>query len=399
MARFVTAALATSVGLGLALSLPGMRATAAPAGPELVQWLAANTDMAAAQVVISGPEYVYTLEPAGPRAATGEQVALVRTERLDATPDAASWEAHLLIDCPARRLRQIRGATFAGRNRSGAPVRDEPSDAWIQPEAGQPAMQLLAAACDPAFAWPLRPFLTAAGAAPAPAPHPPVPSPALASSQPQIVIISPADAAATSGAPSPPVADPADAPPSYAVQIARGPSEEGAGRALARARRTLGERAHGLDADVERSQVGERRRFTAVLLGFPTAEAADAACRTLQDGGQTCFVRSPAAAETPRAVAAAVSPDAFAVQVARGPSQEGAGRALAAARKVLGGSADSLADVIEESRVGDRRRFTAVLAGFPSDEATAQACKALVAAGQLCFTRSPAPPAAEGEPR
>src|SRR5690606_24900457 len=104
MARRATAALASGVGLGLALSVYGLAASAAPAGPELRKWLAENTDMTAAQVVIAGPTYVYSLEP-GPRASTGEEVALVRTERLEPGTGAASWEAHLLFDCAKSRLK------------------------------------------------------------------------------------------------------------------------------------------------------------------------------------------------------------------------------------------------------------------------------------------------------
>lgn len=433
MARRATAALASGVGLGLALSVYGLAASAAPAGPELRKWLAENTDMTAAQVVIAGPTYVYSLEP-GPRASTGEEVALVRTERLEPGTGAASWEAHLLFDCAKSRLKEIRGATFPQANRKGAPSPDPPSDAWIQPEPGQPAMQLLSAACDPAFVWPLRPNLPAASPAQALLLEPTGSAELPAPTQPQTIVMAQASAALPPGVPPPPpdlMPSPAPAasepPPAeepaaptptpsrsapqtilipssspaeptgpaapasgggFDVQVARGPSQDGASRALERARKTLGALPAGAFGRIETGEDRGRPRYTAVVAGFPTPDAAVAACGVLQAAGQSCFVRDLPKAPEP-AIATSVPPDAHAVQVARGPSQDGAKRALAAARKALGPAAGNLTSAIEESRVGSRRRFTAVLAGFASAEAADAACDTLVAAGQLCLTRTP----------
>jgi hypothetical protein len=466
MARRATATLTTGVGLALALSAYASSASSAPAGPELLEWLAQNTDMAAAQVVIAGPKYVYSLQP-GPRASTGEEVALVRTERLEPGTGAASWEAHLLFDCAKARLREIRGTTFPQANRKGAPSPDPPSDAWIQPEPGQPAMQLLSAACDPAFAWPLRahldaeasparalllapaetadspppsqPIVVAQGPAavppgvpppppdlmpapavapaasapqpppaaspaaaapsePSPADEPAAPAPLPARSQPQTILI-PSSSQATPG-PAAPQASPTSPAPAggYDVQVARGPSQDGASRALERARNALGTLPAGAFGRVEADEDRGRPRYTAILAGFPTPEAAVAACGVLQAAGQTCFVRNLPKAPEP-AIANRAPKGAHAVQVARGPSQDGAKRALMTARRTLGPTAENLTGAIEESRVGSRRRFTAVLAGFASDEAADAACDTLIAAGQLCLTRSPEAAVAANETR
>jgi hypothetical protein len=295
-------------------------------------------------------------------------------------------------------------------------------------------MHLLSAACDPAFAWPLRQNLVAASSPPAHRPDALEAGSLPPPSQPQTIVMAQAPAALPPGVPPPPPdlmpataappapaeAQPAEesatprppprsqpqtilmprspaapppapsAPPAvggYDVQVARGPSKEGASRALDRARKTMGGLPAGAFGRVETGEDRGRPRYTAVVAGFPTPEAALAACGVLQAAGQTCFVRD-LPKEPESAIATSVPRDAHAVQVARGPSQDGARRALAAARKTLGPSAADLTDAIEESRVGSRRRFTAVLAGFASEEAADAACDTLVAAGQLCLTRS-----------
>ena len=131
---------------------------AASAEPDLAGWVAANTDLPAAQIAFVGPTHVYSLEPLGARTPAGEVIALVRTEPLagDAAQGVRSWDAHLLFDCPNGRLRQIRGATYPGRNRKGAPRPEPVREGWASPGPDEPAARLLAAACDPAFVWALR---------------------------------------------------------------------------------------------------------------------------------------------------------------------------------------------------------------------------------------------------
>jgi hypothetical protein len=268
--------------IALALVLAAAPALAAqPTGPELARWLAANTDIPASQVAIAGPELVYSLEPLGPRTSTGEVLALVRTEPLAADWAAShgfqSWEAHLLIDCFRGRLRQIRSATYPERNRKGPPTAEAAPVDWTTPETTQPATQLVAAACDPAFAWPLRHnnLLTAT---PRPLPPP-------------LVVAKPT-------APAPPVPAPTAAaakPGPYAVQLGRGPSEAGAKKALADARQALGPLAETLTATTEITEISRgRRRYAARLTGFATAAAAAQACDTLVKAGQDCLTRNPA---------------------------------------------------------------------------------------------------------
>ena len=88
-------------------------------------------------------------------------------------------------------------------------------------------------------------------------------------------------------------ATPAAGAATYVVQIARGPSEDGARRALAKARRTLGPLAKGLMDAMPMSEIGgNRRRYDVRLEGFRTADAAGAACRRLTGAGQSCFTRT-----------------------------------------------------------------------------------------------------------
>lgn len=133
---------------------------AAPPTLELAAWVRSNTDLAVSQIAIAGPENVYSLEQLGPRLPTGEVLALVRTEAVsDEWRDAhqfQSWDAHMLMDCQGRRVRVLRSASYAERDRVGPAKADERGDAWFEPQAQTPAATLLAAACDPDFSWPLR---------------------------------------------------------------------------------------------------------------------------------------------------------------------------------------------------------------------------------------------------
>jgi len=393
----------------LAAALGGA-ALAAPAGSDLARWLSENTDIPAAQVVIAGPEHIYSLEPLGPRTATGEVIALVRTEPLaadwGATHSFQSWEAHLLFDCGKGRFRQIRVATYPERNRRGPPTVEDVREGWTLPKPDQPVMQLLSAACDSAFAWPLRPSLVSSAATlPAAAPvAPPTAGPA-AEAPPVIEAVVPGPAKRATPAPA-----------QISVQIARGPSEAGAQQALARARKDLGAAGEALNGRTEMAQLGSRRRYTAILEGFSSTAAAVQACKQLNSQGQDCFVRKaseadaaeaappaepstppPASAESPTsgslnasAPAPPLQPGAHVVQVARGPSEAGAKRALAAAQKALGPSGQSLTARTEMAQLGRRVRYTALLGGFPTAAAATEACKALQEAGQTCFTRSSA---------
>jgi len=343
--------------MSMAATLAVASAAAAPATPEIAAWLAANTDMRAAQVVIAGPDHVYTLEPLSPPTSAGEVIVLVRTEAIgkdwSAANGSASWDAHLLFDCRNDRMREIRSAAYPGRNRQGSPKIEDARDGWTKPDAPEPAARLLAAACDPDFAWPLR---TATTAARTPTPPPSLPSPLVLSAQ------------------------------TYAVQIARGPSAEGAQKALKAARKTLGPLSRELTDTTEVTSLGKARRYTVRLAGFRDAAAAAEACRKLVEAKQECFpwqetAEAPAAAEPPPPA----KPSGYAVQIARGPSEEGAQKALKAARKTLGASGEKLIATAELSHVGSRRRYTALLSGFPSAADAARACATLTAAGQTCF--------------
>lgn len=152
-----------------ALAILALLAAALWAAPALAQttpevdlagWVKTNTDLAVSQVAIAGPENVYSLEPLGPALPTGEVLALVRTEAVNEGWRAAhrflSWDAHMLFDCQAGRVRVLRSASYLERDRHGAAKTDESGDAWFAPERQTPAATLFAAACDPGFNWPLR---------------------------------------------------------------------------------------------------------------------------------------------------------------------------------------------------------------------------------------------------
>lgn len=152
-------AIAMIVWLAAALcSAPALAAS--PQAVDLAAWVSSNTDLPPAQVAIAGPEVVYSLEPLGPRLPTGEVLALVRTEAVSpdwrATHQFQSWDAHLLFDCPGGRVRVLRSASYAERDRRGIARADKRGDEWFSPTTDTPAATLLAAACDASFEWPLR---------------------------------------------------------------------------------------------------------------------------------------------------------------------------------------------------------------------------------------------------
>ena len=311
-----------AVALAAAIAAGSAQAAGPPANAQLAAWLADNTDVAPAQVALVTPDLIYGLEPLGPRSATDEVVGLARAEAFDgdwaSSHGVQSWEAHLLFDCRGKRVRVIRSAEYVQRNRKGRPVATAEQGQWLSPSADQPAATLLEAACDPAFAWPLRtaptapaaPVQTASAELAAPKPSPPPAIPPLASA-----IIPAQSAAATASAALTP-------PPTFTIQIGRGPSHQGAQEALNDARKVLGPAAAGLASEVEASRVGDRRRFTAILSGFPTAVAAAAACDRLHAGDHHCFVRAAPgpAPNADRDEAAAQLPSAPQPYAAAGPA-------------------------------------------------------------------------------
>lgn len=358
-------------GLCAALfAAPALAATSAPVpvASEAAQWVLQHTDITASQVAIAGPKIVYSLETLGPRLATGEVIALVRTEhvadRSGATAGFHSWDAHVLVDCNGRRMRVIRSASYSAPNRTGTATSERQDEGWLSPEPSEPAARLLAAACDADYAWPLRAHAVVASAP----------------SRPDVPAVRP---------PTPVARAPA-------VQLAYGPFEQGAQRALSKARTALGASAAHLTATTEASGRADRRRYVALLTGFSTAQAAKEACATLARAGQPCLLRRPPEAapaelrEAPSAdaiLAATTPPAGYAVQVAYGPSEDGARRDLQRARTALGGGPEGISASIEVARRRGRPRYMAVLAGLPSRREAARVCRTLATAGQSCLTR------------
>ena len=384
--------------LAAALFAAPALASAMPAtAPDLAAWLAQTTDIPASEVVIAGPENVYSLEPLGPRLPTGEVIALVRTEAVapewSATHRFKSWDAHILFDCPGGRLRVMRSASYSENNRKGQASPETSDAAWLSPAPSEPSARLLVAACDAAFAGPLSRRTVAAASHPAPQPAPAAPMLAAAAPVAGAVVEAKAPAEGRSQG------EPAPATGSFAVQLAYGPQERGAQRALNKARVTLGSDVEGFPSVVASSRAGRKLRFTAMIGGFPSLAAAAAACERVIHAGRPCFTRRATASVVaalaqppPPAVDAKALRLQYAIQVARGPFQDGARRALANARAVLGSKAERLSSATELSRIGPKRRYAAVLSGFASPAEAEDACRALAAAGKGCLTRTTSAP-------
>jgi hypothetical protein len=355
-------------------------ASAAPAAadPDLRVWVTQHTDLAPAQIAVANPELVYSVERLGSPAPTGEVIGLVRVEAVSANwrraHGFASWDAHVLADCRAGRLRVIRSATYQQPGRGGSPQPEAPSGAWLSPRPSEIAARLTAAICDPDFAWPLR---------------------AAAAAGPTFAVQAASPASVVTPASTSPAAVAAGAElkaGDYAVQVARGPFRDGALRALPNPPLTLA-------ASTETSRVGRKARYTAVLSGFPNAAAAAEACRTLIAAGQDCFTRRPAPTDVQAPpvfaadriggqVAAGAGGEgarSFAVQVARGPFADGAHRALEDARRTLGPSAEGVGAEVSLDGRGRRRRYVARLTGFATANAAEQACRRLAQDRRDCF--------------
>lgn len=363
--------------LALAAALAAGAAGAADGPADLAAWVAANTDIAAQQVVLVTPDLVYSLEASGPRTATGETVVLVRTEAFAIKPagELQSWEAHVLADCRGGRVRTVHSAGYHARNRRGPPVEAE-AGGWVTPTPGQPASTLLAAACDPDFAWPLRTRIAAAET-------PTILAMARTHDLPPVEIVKPSDVAVAIPAPSAAVPAPqaTPMPEAYAIQVARGPSPEGARRALSEARKALGSAATDLSDATEHSKAGVLDRYSATLRGFASEADAGKACETLRAAARDCFVRALHTEPPPAPIPPAID---YVVQLAQGPSEEGAALAIHRSRKALGSQAAKLKGVTE--RVGPDA-YVAVLSGFETAGAAARACKALQHAQLGCFAR------------
>jgi hypothetical protein len=266
----------------LAALLSAAPALAAPAGMDLVRWIAAHTNLPVAQIAVVKPGLVYSLEPLGPSLPTGEVIALVRAESTTSSWVAErgyeSWDAHLLFDCANARAHVIRSATYAEHNREGRAFSETPGSGWTSPDPSQPLGQLMRAACDPTFRWPLRSLSS----------FPAQPLEREAKVQPVDLEI----AAEPEPAPAP---QPSSATSDFGIQVAQSPWLAGAKRALAAAIRALGPDAESLKATTEQVDHGDKQLYVARLDGFATAEMAQDSCRALANVGQDCFVRTSAA--------------------------------------------------------------------------------------------------------
>jgi hypothetical protein len=161
-----------AIGIFIAALAATPVVAAETAQPDLARWVANNTDLQATNVAIAGPDNIYSVERLGPPAPTGEVIALVRAERLKADwskPHGfGSWDAHVIFDCKAERMRVIRSASYADPNREGEATAESKSQDWFTPRPDEPSARLLSAACDTSYDWPLRAKITVARAPTAP---------------------------------------------------------------------------------------------------------------------------------------------------------------------------------------------------------------------------------------
>ncbi|CAN7295849.1 hypothetical protein LJR219_001452 [Phenylobacterium sp. LjRoot219] len=272
----------------LAAALFGGPAMAAPAGLELAQWVTAHTDLPATQVAIAGPDNVYSIEPLGPPAATGEVIARVRTEAVDADWRAAhkfqSWEAHALFDCDGKRVRIVRSASYSERNLRGEAKADDVGGSWFAPKPSEPAATLLAAACDRDFAWPLR--ATAAAAQP---PAPAAETPALVKAELVVPELAATPKLTSAVEPSPRAVAPARKL-KVVMTLASHPPSTGPPEAAASVEKASVPAASQEAAAVEPKPSPERH--VAMLVGTP--KAAVARVRRLADAGQEFVTRRAA---------------------------------------------------------------------------------------------------------
>ena len=159
-------------GAWLAMSAPVMgasvRAQAAtafpdfprsPAAGDIGRWLASQTDLPLASVVLVGQGYVFSFQaPDPPARADGLVLRQVREEitslGMASRLNGRSASASIAFDCRRNQATASDVIVFAGNSLKGDPGRSVPAADWLVANPGLYLMDLAQAACDPSFARP-----------------------------------------------------------------------------------------------------------------------------------------------------------------------------------------------------------------------------------------------------
>jgi hypothetical protein len=175
------AAVASIVGrAGAALPFPPFPASETT--PQISHWLASQTSLPPASVVLIGPGYVFAyVTPDPPAEANGLVWKQIREEvtSLDMNNrlGGRSATATLAFDCARNTATASNVIVYTGNSLTGAAGRSIPASDWLTANPGLYLMDLAKAACNPGFQGPFAGSVSQATAAPVIAPPPRVPPP------------------------------------------------------------------------------------------------------------------------------------------------------------------------------------------------------------------------------
>ncbi|HEX4180219.1 MAG TPA: SPOR domain-containing protein [Caulobacteraceae bacterium] len=143
--------------------------------PQIGRWLAGQTDLAPASVVLVGPGYVFSYVTPDPPSESGglvwkqareEVTNVIMASRLN----GRSATATLAFDCAHNSATASNVVIYAGNNLKGDEGRAMPASDWLVANPGLYLMDLAKAACDRGFHGPYATSASLASAAPVAAP-------------------------------------------------------------------------------------------------------------------------------------------------------------------------------------------------------------------------------------
>lgn len=177
--RIAAASVCLLAALAGGLGARALAATAFPAFPrssavaDIGRWLASQTDLPLASVVLVGPGYVFSFQAPDPGAQTGglawrqvreEVTSLDLASRLNGRSATAS----IAFDCNRNQATASDVIIYAGNSLKGGPGQGMAAADWLVANPGLYLMDLAKAACDASFR---RPFANPSVLAPATAPE------------------------------------------------------------------------------------------------------------------------------------------------------------------------------------------------------------------------------------
>ena len=178
----VAAQVMAAMVAGAAVATPSLPPfPASETTPQIGRWLATQTDLPPASVVLVGPGYVFAYVAPDP---AGEPGGLVWKEVREEVTDLAmanrlsgrSATATLAFDCARDSATASNVVVYAGNSLKGEPARSMPASDWLVANPGLYLMDLARAACHPGFRGPFAEAANYASSAPA---APPSPTPAM----------------------------------------------------------------------------------------------------------------------------------------------------------------------------------------------------------------------------